>query len=151
MRLLASVAVAGLVVALAGCSGGTSSPVCTTVPIPNTVIPEQVYPVPGYAKVPDDAPAMVVAYDAAPELAETITIKADGGSPVSLGAFGAAPKPMPTPFVQHPQNNGAFYGVTMPKLQAHTHYTVAYRFATQAGLCNQTNYTSQYMGSFTTL
>jgi hypothetical protein len=150
MRSLRTLIVAAFTIALAACSGN-NSPLCTTVPLQNIATPQLVYPVPGYKKVPDSAPAMVVAYTASPLLAQTITIKPDNQGAVSLGAFGAAPKPLPTPYVQHPTNGGTLYGVTMPKLEAHTHYTVAYKYVSSAGLCGQSTESSIPMGDFTTL
>jgi hypothetical protein len=149
MRSLSTLAVAALTAALVGCSGN-NSPLCTTVPIQNVSTPQLVYPVSGYAKVPDSAPSMVVAYTAAPELAQTITITPAGGSAIALGPFGAAPKVMPQPFVEHPSNGGTLYGVSLPKLKAHTRYTVAYRYTSSAGLCGQSTEASIPMGTFAT-
>ncbi len=149
MRSYSSFAAAALTLALAGCSGN-NSPLCTTVPVQNVTTPQMVYPVPDYASVPVNAGAMVVSYTAAPELAQQITIAPRGGAPIALGPMGAAPKVMPQPYVHNPAGGGTFYGVTLPKLQAHTHYTVAYRYTSSAGLCGQSTESSIPMGAFST-
>ncbi len=149
MRFLSTLAVAALAAALTGCSGN-NSPLCTTVPIQNVATPQMVYPVSGYNSVPDAAISMVVAYTAAPELAQTITITPRGGSPIALGPLGAAPKEIPQPFVANPPNGGTLYGVSFPKLKAHMRYAVAYRYTSSAGLCGQSSEASIPMGSFST-
>lgn len=148
MRSLATLlGASALVLSFAACGGGTlTNALCTTVPLSNVQLPQLVYPVPGYKKVPDDAPAMVVAYAGAPQLMQTVTIDS-----TSLGPAGAAPKVMPTPYVTNPITGGAFYGITLPKLNAHTHYAVAYRYTSSVGLCGQSGTTSAPMGEFTTL
>jgi hypothetical protein len=149
MRSFRTFAVAVSTLAIAGCSGN-NSPLCTTVPIQNVTTPQMVYPVPSFASVPAGAPAMVVAYTASPELAQTITITPSGGSPIALGPMGAAPKVMPSPYVHNPSGGGTFYGVTLPALKPHTHYTVAYRYTSSAGLCGQSTTASIPMGGFST-
>jgi hypothetical protein len=155
MRSLATlVGASALASILTACSGGSlgiGNALCTTVPLANVSIPEMVFPVPQYSKVPDNAMAMVVAYTADPTLAQTITIKPSNGSPIALGPFGAAPKQLPIPYVHHPSNGGTLYGVTLPKLQAHTTYSVGYRYAATAGLCGQSTTNTVPMGNFTTL
>jgi hypothetical protein len=149
MRSQSILAAAASLLSLCACSGN-SSPLCTTVPIQNVATPQMVYPVSGYGKVPDDATSMVVAYTAAPELAQTLTITPGGGAAIALGPLGAAPKTIPQPYVVHPSNGGTLYGVSLPKLQAHTHYSVAYRYTSSAGLCGQSTEASIPIGDFTT-
>jgi|SRR5580700_5686987 hypothetical protein len=138
-----------VVAALTGCSAG-NSPLCTNVPLRNVSIPQMVYPVPQYAYVPVDSGAMVVAYNAAPALAQTITLTADGRTPVALGPLGAAPKSIPSPHAKPAPGSGALYGVTMPTLLPKTHYSVAYRWAATAGLCGTSTTQTASMGDFTT-
>jgi hypothetical protein len=145
----AFVGAATLAASLAACSAN-NNPICTTVPLKNVAIPQLIYPVSGYDHVPVSAPAMVVAYPADPALAQTITLTPPHSAPIALGPLGAAPKVIPTPHAQVLPGQGALYGVTMPALKAKTHYGVAYRYATTAGLCGQSTTASVSMGGFTT-
>ena len=144
----ALVGAATLAASLAACSAN-NSPICTTVPLSNVAIPQLIYPVSGYDHVPVASPAMVVAYPASPDLAQTITLTT-GGTTLALGPMGAAPKVIPTPHAKVLPGQGALYGVTMPALKPKTHYGVAYRYATTAGLCGQSTTASVSMGGFTT-
>jgi hypothetical protein len=151
MRSLATlVGATALASLLSACGGSISNALCAPVPLTNVAVPQMVYPVPGYSQVPDNAPAMVVAYTASPDLAQTITIKPAGGSVISLGPFGAAPKILPSPYVHHPSNGGTLYGVTMPQLQKNTTYSVGYKYATTAGLCGTSTTSTVSMGTFKT-
>lgn len=153
MRSLATlIGATALALSVTACGGGAfKNALCTNVGLQTGAIPEQIYPVPGYSKVPNDAPAMVVALTGAPQLMQTITLTPNGGGAISLGPPGAAPKAMPKPYVTNPINGGTFYGVTMPKLQAHTYYAVAYRYTSSVGLCGVSTTSSATMGNFTTL
>jgi hypothetical protein len=152
MRSLATlVGASALALSLSACGGGLSHALCTTIGLRDVGVPELIYPVPGYGKVPDNAPAMVVALTGAPQLMQTITITPNGGGAISLGPPGAAPKVMPTPYVTNPINGGTLYGVTMPKLQAKTYYAVNYRYANTVGLCGTSSTSNVSMGNFTTL
>jgi hypothetical protein len=151
----ASLLIVGVFAALTACGGGVrgvvNNAVCNTVPLKNTAIPVQVYPIPGYTTVPDNAAAMVVAYTGQSSLAGTITIQPAGGPSIALGPFGAAPKVMPTPFAQVQPGWGPLYGVTLPNLQSHTPYTVTYRFLTSVSLCGANSTNNVQIGSFTTI
>lgn len=153
MRSLATlIGATALALSVSACAaGGVKSALCTPVALQTVAIPELIYPVPGYSKVPNNAPTMVIALTGSPQLMQTITITPNGGGAVSLGPAGAAPKTMPKPYVTDPINGGTFYGVTMPMLQARTYYAVAYRYTSTAGLCGQSSTTSVTMGNFTTL
>jgi hypothetical protein len=140
-----------VIVALASCSVNPAAAVCNSVPLKSVAIPQLIYPVPGYAKVPDNAAFIVVAYPDAPSLAQTITLSAKAGASQSLGPMGAAPPQIPTPHAKVLAGQGTEYGVTLPKLSAKTTYTVAYRYANSANLCGQSTTASTTMGSFTTL
>ena len=150
-RHVVLVVMSALGTALASCSVNASSLFCNPVPLKTVSIPQLIYPVPGYAKVPDTATFIVVAYPAAPQLAQTITLTPHNGAAVSLGPLGAAPKQIPTPHAKVLPGQGAEYGVSLPQLQRKMAYTVAYRYATTANACGQSTTTSQLMGSFATL
>jgi len=140
-----------VIVALASCSVNPAAAVCNPVQLKSVAVPQLIYPVPGYTKVPDNAAFIVVAYPDAPSLAQTITIAPKAGSAESLGPLGAAPPQIPTPHAKVLAGQGAEYGVTLPKLTKQTTYTVSYRYANTANLCGQSTTTNTYMGSFTTL
>jgi hypothetical protein len=140
---------AALVAALTSCSVSPSS-FCYGVPVQNGAIPQLIYPVPGYNKVPDNATFIVVAYPGDASLAQTITLSQKGGSTVALGPLGAAPKDIPKPHAQTLPGQGALFGVTLPALAPHTVYSVNYRYVNTATLCGQTTTTSVLMGVFHT-
>jgi hypothetical protein len=148
--LISLICASALAATLASCSVNPASAFCGPLPIKNAAVPQLIYPVPGYAKVPATQPFIVVAYPAAPELAQTITITSAHGGTVALGPLGAAPKTIPTPHAKVLPGQGAEYGVTLPALTADTTYTVNYRFANTANACGQSTTTNDLMGTFTT-
>jgi hypothetical protein len=140
-----------LAASLAGCSGqalanlycGGSPPTSN-----NPVVPQLLYPVPGIANVPDNAPTMVVAYSLSPAAAFPIDITPAGGTQIQAGSMTSPPKPLPTPIAKELVPGTPMYGVTLPPLAAHTTYAVAYRDV--VSFCGRT-FTNLYkMGSFTT-
>ena len=150
-RHAALFALSALAAALASCSVNASNLLCNPVPLKSVAIPQLIYPVPGYAKVPDNTTFIVVAYPAAPSLAQTITLTPHNGAAISLGPLGAAPKVIPTPHAKVLPGQGAEYGVSLPQLQPKMSYTVAYRYAVTANACGQSTTTTQLMGTFATL
>ena len=150
--LLTLVATSGLAATLASCSVNPMASFCSgSVQIKPNAIPQLVYPVPGYTKVPDNAAFIVVAYPASPALAQTITITPNGGAAYSLGPMGAVPPVVPKPHAKVLPGQGAEYAVTLPTLTPKTSYTVNYRVVTQATACAQTTTSTYYMGNFKTV
>jgi len=145
-----SIGAAVLATTLASCSVNPSNIFCTPVGLKSVPIPQLIYPVPGYAHVPDNATFIVVAYPAAPQLAQTITLTPHTGATLSLGPLGAAPKEIPTPRAKVLPGQGPEYGVTLPQLRPKMSYTVAYRYAVTANACGQSTTVTQFMGSFAT-
>jgi hypothetical protein len=139
------------VLALSSCSVNPAAPLCNAVSLKNIATPQLIYPVPGYASVPDASTFIVVAYPAAPADAQTITITPKGEAAVALGPMGAAPTQIPSPHAKVLPGQGVEYGVSLPALKAHTTYAVNYRYASSANLCGSSTTTNTYMGNFTTL
>ena len=149
--VVAYLGASAIAVALSSCSVNAASDLCAPVGIKSIQVPQLIYPVPGYAQMPDNQPFIVVAYPGSPALAQTITITPSHGVAVSLGPMGAAPSSIPKPRAKVLPGQGVEYGVTLPLLAKHTVYTVNYRYASSANLCGQSNTTNILMGTFTTL
>jgi hypothetical protein len=140
---------AALAASVASCSVNPSS-LCYAAPVSPGAVPQLIYPVPGYSKVPDGATFIVVAYPNAPPTAQTITLAENNGGTVALGPLGAAPNVIPTPHAAVLPGQGSEFGVTLPALAPHTTYSVNYRFTNTATVCGQTTSTSVLMGTFRT-
>jgi hypothetical protein len=140
-----------LAASLSGCSGqalaslycGGSPPTSN-----NPVVPQLLYPVPGVANVPDNAPTMVVAYSLSPAAAFQIDIVSAGGSPIQVGGMTSPPNPLPKPIAKELVPGTPMYGAALPPLAAHTTYAVAYRDVTS--YCGRSSVNLYKMGSFTT-
>jgi hypothetical protein len=147
MRIIAL----ALAASLAGCSGqALASLYCGGTPPTsnNPVVPQLLYPVPGVGNVPDNAPAMVVAYSLSPATAFAIDITSGGGTQIQSGSMTSPPNPLPTPIAKEIAPGTPMYGVSLPPLATHTTYTVNYRDV--VSFCGRT-FTNLYkMGSFTT-
>jgi hypothetical protein len=148
------VALTGIVLAaaLSGCSGQQlASEFCGGPPPTNTwnpVVPQLLYPVPGWSKVPDNAPELVVAYNLSNGQPKTIVITPTGGALIPLGPLEAPPNPLPTPNAKEQKPGTTMWGVALPPLHAHTTYTVGYHFTNS--YCGRSETFTTSMGSFTT-
>lgn len=114
----------------------------------NPVVPQLLYPVPGSANVPDNAPTMVVAYSKPPASAFPIEITPNGGNAIQLGGMHSPPNPLPTPIAKELVPGTPMYGVTLPALASHTTYATSYRDS--VSYCGHTSVNLYKMGSFST-
>lgn len=142
-------AASALVASAASCAVNPSS-LCYAAPVSPGAVPQLIYPVPGYSKVPDNATFIVVAYPNAPSTAQTITLAENNGGTVALGPLGAAPSVIPKPHAAVLPGQGTEFGVTLPTLAPDTTYSINYRFTNTATVCGQTTSTSVLMGAFKT-
>jgi hypothetical protein len=146
------------VAVLVACGGGAdpNSPIATATcgPPPPSAPPSLflVYPMPGATGVPDDIGIVVVA-GVAGTSQDSVTLSSAGGS-VPVGAFTAAPSPLPTPHVTPGAQFGpgvAYSAVPVPTLSPATTYTVKNAYpdwADNPPSCTTT--VTQTLGTFTT-
>ncbi|MEO9096860.1 MAG: hypothetical protein ABI346_01640 [Candidatus Baltobacteraceae bacterium] len=148
-RMLVSGAL--LSAALSGCSAAQVADSFCGGPPPNfnPVAPQELYPVPSWTKVPDNAPDLVVAYNPSNGPLKTIEITPQGGSADNLGGLLSPPNPLPTPIAQELKPGTPMWAVALPALEAHTTYSVGYTFTNT--YCGHSATFTDAMGTFTTI
>jgi len=114
----------------------------------NPVVPQLLYPVPGIANVPDNAPTMVVAYSQSPSSAFPIVITPNGGTSIRLGVMHAPPSPLPTPIAKELTPGMPMYGVALPALAPATTYATFYQDT--SSYCGHSSVNLYKMGTFKT-
>ena len=148
-RALAAAVIAML--ALTGCSaqalvnafcGGGLPPSSTP------VVPQLLFPVPGWNAVADNAPALVVAYSTSSGPLKTIVLVPQNGAMISLGKLLPPPNPLPQPIAQELVPGTPMWSVTLPHLLPHTGYAVGYHFT--VNYCGRSQTYTTPMGTFTT-
>lgn len=149
-----ALAAASMLVAACG-GGGTSSPgpSCgSPPPVPLSILFLS-YPIPGATNVPDAIGEMVFAGSPNDYFGPTTVTVADAAkNQLPVGAYTAAPSPLPTPYaVPSGFANGPFVAVPVPAFSPATTYTVTYNyldFGNTPPACRTQNSTT--LGSFTT-
>ncbi len=152
-RQITFVVAGALAAALTGCSGSQiENSVCGGPPPTNLnpVVPQLLYPVPGYAKVPNTVAQLVVAYNLSSGPVKQFVLTSQTGAVTTLGSLQAPPNPLPTPIANEVHPGTTQWGVAIPAtLNPHTTYTVGYHFTNS--YCGRSESFTTSMGTFTTL
>lgn len=112
------------------------------------------YPEPGATSVPTDIGEIVFAGDDTNYFGpDTVNVSTPTQVSVPVGAFTAAPSPMPTPYATPAAQSGdvPYEAVPVPRLSPSTTYTVSYTYRDWANTppsCTQS--ITQQLGTFTT-
>ena len=139
---------------LVACAGGATNPGVNPgcgfpPPLPAPPAPYLIYPAPNATAVPDNAGVLVFG---GPSASGPIAIFTSGVS-VPIGAFTAAPSPLPSPHATPGAqfSNYPYYAAPIPTLSPASTYTVTSSYQTWADTppsCTAT--ATQTLGSFTT-
>lgn len=141
---------------LAACGGGAGAGVIRCGPPPPSPHPQLwlVYPMPGATQVPIAIGALIFADIVGVTPQDSVAVSA-GGTPVPVGAFTAAPSPLPSPRVTPGAQFGGpdvpYISAPVPMLFPSTTYTVRFTYqdwADNPPTC--TTMQTQTLGSFTT-
>lgn len=155
--LFASIAVLATLSACGGSTPGTPTPAATCGPPPPVPVPwlALAYPVPGTTNVKMSVGLLVFAgntYDYYSNPA-TVSVSSTSGSNVPVGAYTAAPSPMPTPYATPASASGNIPYLAAPigTLAPATAYTVRFTYADWNGVAPScVGQFTQTIGSFTT-